>query len=103
MARSVVSACSRCSISHREDSVDVAPWASKSVQALAMPCNRNPLSSVVTSLMVDLHRVGHHFISTPKAVVPAGVGQRHLLELQARLHARLRWACLLYTSPSPRD
>src|SRR5437868_12840469 len=92
MARSVVSACSRCSISHLEDSVDVAPWAIKSVQALAMPCNRNPLSSVVTSLMVDLRRVGHHFLSTPKAVVPAGVGQWHLLELQARLHARRRWA-----------
>src|SRR3989338_2830226 len=87
MARSVCSACNKCSINHLEDPVDVVPWSIKSFQALDMPCNRSSLSSVVTSRMVDLLSVAH----ASQAVVTTGVGQRCLIELQARLHARWPW------------
>src|ERR1035441_9675455 len=95
MPRSLFSACSKCSINHFDDAVDVAPWAIKSVQALAMPCKRRALSTVAISIMIALHRVCHlvgclvchRVVDTSQAVVPAGVGQWHLLELQACLHA----------------
>ena len=60
MARSVFSACSRCSISHLEDSVDVVPWAIKSVQALAMPSLK-----VVTMTVTEK---GYHLVPASGAL-----------------------------------
>src|ERR1700676_1519989 len=82
MTRCVVSACSRCSISQRDDSSDDSvPCATRSTQALAMPCRRNALSSASTSRMVDLLAA----VLRAQAVIAASVGTRCLGELEGRL------------------
>src|SRR5271169_7124640 len=82
MTRWVVSACSRCSISQRDDSSDASvPCATRSAQAPAMPCRRNALSSVSTSRMVDLLAA----ILRAQAIVAAGVGTRCRREFESRL------------------
>src|SRR5258708_15197774 len=82
MTRWVVSACSRCSISQRDDSSDASvPCATRSSQAPAIPCRRNALSSALTSRMVDLLAA----VLRAQAVVAAGVGTRCLGELECSL------------------
>src|ERR1700694_1382189 len=82
MTRWVVSACSRCSISQRDDSSDDSvPCATRSTQALAMPCRRNALSSASTSRMVDLLAA----VLRAQAVIAAGVGAWCLGELECGL------------------
>ena len=46
IARSVCSACSKCSISHLEAAICDSPWASRSVQALTMPSRRSSLRGI---------------------------------------------------------
>ena len=85
MARSVCSACSRCSINHFDVAIPVSPRATQSVQALARPLRRNSLSSV------GCHSACWAFRLRAQAVVANRVGLWGLREFQARLDAiRLR-------------
>ena len=88
----VLGLLAKCSINHFEDAIPGSPWAVKSSQAPTMPRRRSSLSSVMTSLrMADLHGVADQVHHAAQAVVPTGVGQRRLLELQGGFHRLRRW------------
>ena len=88
IARSVVSACSRCSMSQCEDSTPLLPPCSiRSTQAPAMPCWRSDFNSTSTSgfmagLLGGVVTVAGHI--TAQSVVARGVGQRRCGHLQLR-------------------
>ena len=75
LATSQAKHCPACGYFHPDD---VAPWAIKSAQALAMPCSLSALRSAMTSCMVDLLRINrcinHHFVRTSQTVISPGVG-----------------------------
>src|SRR5487761_2622545 len=79
MARSVVSASSRCAISHCEPSSDASlPFASRSHLALAMPYSYKAFKSAISSRMIDLRNA--------QAVIALRIGHRRFFYNQRCFH-----------------